>query len=369
MEFEVKENVITAFGVIEAGDGVKFGSVFSQLEQNQTNILLKLHTDGGSVFDGNMIYNALINSKANVTIHIIGIAASMGAIISLAVENVYMAENGYIMIHAPSSGNFGTANDLENSVKLLRLIEADFIKKLQQKTGKSTEYVQNWLNGDTWFNAEQALNEGLIKGVIKSEFNFEACNPRQLSVKEVFNHYKKSNNFNNNTMELREILISKLKLRPTSSDTKIVQEVEQATDLRNSIIQLLELKEQATDEDILNAIKSLQEAEQTAEEERETEARYLITQAIRTGGIVKEQEQHILSMFKKDFAGTKRFLNSLPKRNPLNIIDLIQRKTTEQQNEKPKSQWNLQDYRKHDPKELERNPKLYQRLIKEMYNK
>ena len=178
MEFEVKENVITAFGIIEAGDGVKFASLFSQLEQSQTDILLKLHTDGGSVFDGNMIYNALIDSKANVTIHIIGIAASMGAIISLAVDEVYMAQNNYLMIHAPSSYSSGQAQDFENQAKLLRLIETDFIRKLQQKTGKTEKYVKQWLIGDNWFNAQQALNEGLIKGIVIFEFDFDVCNPK-----------------------------------------------------------------------------------------------------------------------------------------------------------------------------------------------
>lgn len=370
MEFEVKENVITAFGIIETGDGVKFASLFSQLEQSQTDILLKLHTDGGSVFDGNMIYNALIDSKANVTIHIIGIAASMGAIISLAVDEVYMAQNSYLMIHAPSSYSSGQAQDFENQAKLLRLIETDFIRKLQQKTGKTEKYVKQWLIGDNWFNAQQALNEGLIKGIVTSEFDFDACNPKQLSVKEVFNHYKPSNNFNFNDMDLRDQLISRLKLISNTSNTNILMKVEEALYLREELKKLLELDKKVSDDEILEAVKKLLEAEQTTQEDQEAEARYLTTQAIRSGGISQAQEQHVLGLFKKDFKGTKNFLNSLPKRAPFNIAELI--KKTEASNaggqEKPKSDWNLDDYRKNAPRELEQNPQLYQRLIKAKYN-
>lgn len=295
----------------------------------------------------------------------------MGAIISLAVDEVYMAENSYLMIHAPSSYSSGQAQDFENQAKLLRLIETDFIKKLQQKTGKNEEYVKQWLIGDNWFNAEQALSEGLIKGIISPEFDFDACSPKQLSIKEVFNHYKPSNNFNFNDMDLRDQLISRLKLISNTSNTNILMKVEEALYLREELKKLLELDKKVSDDEILEAVKKLLEAEQTTQEEQEAEARYLTTQAIRSGGITQAQEQHILGLFKKDFKGTKNFLNSLPKRTPpLDIAELI--KKTEANNarsqEKPKSDWDLDDYRKNAPKELEQKPELYQRLIKAKYN-
>ncbi|WP_264845178.1 hypothetical protein [Capnocytophaga catalasegens] len=107
--------------------------------------------------------------------------------------------------------------------------------------------------------------------------------------------------------------------------------MEQAMELRESIIELLGLTEEVSDDEILEKIKSLLELEQTNSEEKEREARYLTTSAIRAGSIAQEQEQHILSMFKKDFAGTKRLLNTLPKRNPFSIIDLINKKGAEQE--------------------------------------
>lgn len=108
MEFNTRENIITAFGDIHEGDGCIFSNILSEQEQIYPNIIIKLHTNGGSVFDGNIMYNAIINSKASISIHIVGIAASMGAILSLSIDEVYMVENGYLMIHAPSYGGYGT---------------------------------------------------------------------------------------------------------------------------------------------------------------------------------------------------------------------------------------------------------------------
>ena len=139
MDFTVNNNIISAYGTINDGDGIAFLNLFQQIESNKKDITVKLHTYGGSVFDGNLIYNTIANSIANVQIHIVGIAASMGAIISLASDKVYIVENGYMMIHAPSGGVHGTANDLESNIKLMRSMEQNFISKLLEKTGKNQD--------------------------------------------------------------------------------------------------------------------------------------------------------------------------------------------------------------------------------------
>ena len=380
MEFELKENIITAFGNIEEGDGAKFISIFSELERKYASVIIKLHTFGGSVFDGNMMYNAIAGSVARVTIYIVGVAASMGAVLSLSVDEVYMVENGYLMIHAPSVNGSGTAKDLESSVKLLKLIETNFIKKLQQKTGKSAEYLQNWLSADTWFDAEQALNEGLIKGITAPEVSFEKFDPRKLPTQEAFSRFNASFNskkFNNKyNMDLRKSLINKFDLLSGTSDTKIIQEVEQRINLRLSIIELLKLDKGVSDDEILEAIKTLLDEKQASTEEQEQEARLLITQARSQGLITAEQESYLHGMLKKDFKGAKHFLKGMskPQTNPFNISALIRKNTGTEEtlqgsNSKPKSEWDIEDYRKYDPKELERNPQLYKRLIEEKYNK
>ena len=54
-------------------------------------LIVRLNTPGGSVFDGNAIYNALKNHNAKVSVQIDGLAASMGAIIALSGDTLMMA--------------------------------------------------------------------------------------------------------------------------------------------------------------------------------------------------------------------------------------------------------------------------------------
>lgn len=233
MIFSVKQNIITAYGTIWDGNGMEFVSIFSRLESEYENIKIKLHTYGGSVFDGNLIYNAIRDSKKDVEIYIVGIAASMGAVISQSRNNkVYMVENGFMMIHAPSGGAYGTAQDLENNAKLLRSIEGNFLKKLSEKTGKPESYVKKWLLGDNWFDANEALKEGLIAGIIEPESITVTDNlkPQELGAQGMYYQYTAllTDIQTNSDHNMKKPIIDALGLMGVteqSSDTAVIEAV------------------------------------------------------------------------------------------------------------------------------------------------
>ncbi len=381
MDFTVNNNIISAYGTINDGDGIAFLNLFQQIESNKKDITVKLHTYGGSVFDGNLIYNTIANSIANVQIHIVGIAASMGAIISLASDKVYIVENGYMMIHAPSGGVHGTANDLESNIKLMRSMEQNFISKLLEKTGKNQDYVKNWLVGDNWFDANQALQEGLVTGIIEPETKINKnFNPSQLGTVAVYNRFSallKNNtniNLNNDNMDLREELIKKFRLKNNASNTSIFNALEQveekSSSLRDGLIKLLSLEDTVSDEDILKSVEALTQVEQDVQEERKVEANYLISDALRKGKIVHGQKEYISNMFKTNFAGAKAFLNNAPER--VTITSQIKNASSNQEQAKgtlPKSDWGIDEYRKFAPNELANDPELYRKLVKNKYKK
>ncbi|MEG0929541.1 MAG: Clp protease ClpP [Algoriella sp.] len=243
MIFTAENNVLKCIGTIWGGDGEQFIRIWQMVENSYDTIIIKLHTDGGSVFDGNLIFNAINSSKKNIEIHIIGIAASMGAVISQSTKKVYMVENGFMMIHAPSGFVYGTAPEFEKYAILLREIESNFSKTLQKITGKSKDYVDKWLTGDNWFSAEQALKENLIAGIIENETEIERFDPLQLESKnEAFARFAAlyiPNNDNNNSTneEMKKPLIQALGLQGVneqSSDTAVIDAVQQHYEAENS---------------------------------------------------------------------------------------------------------------------------------------
>jgi len=237
MIFQVQDNTITAYGVIWDGNGMEFVSLFSQLEGKYSQITVKMHSYGGSVFDGNLIYNTIQNSKKDVDLIIIGIAASMAAIISQSRKDKKpkMVRNGFMMIHAPSGSTNGNALDHENNAKVLRSIETNLIQLLSSSLKKPKNYVAKWMIGDNWFDAEEALKEGLISEIIEAESDTinASYNPQELGAEGMYYQFTALLNPENSQQinldhNMKKPLIEALCLQGVtaeSSDTAVIDAV------------------------------------------------------------------------------------------------------------------------------------------------
>jgi ATP-dependent Clp endopeptidase proteolytic subunit ClpP len=124
-------------------------------------IVLKIHSPGGEVFDGNAIFNAL-HRRGNVEVQIEGLAASMATVISLAGMPVKMAANGFYMIHNPWGVAMGDAAELRDQAELLDKIRSNMVGAYAAKSGQDPEQIQEWMDAETWFTAAEALAAGFI---------------------------------------------------------------------------------------------------------------------------------------------------------------------------------------------------------------
>lgn len=139
---------------------------FDQVRKDSDEIVICLHTYGGDVFEGTLIYNHIKACDIPVTVRIVGVCCSMGTVIMLAASKVYMCENSYLMVHAPSGGCYGSASNMEKAAKLLRGMEKNFKKIYATKTGKDEKGVEELLVGDNWFTAQEAQEAKLIDGIV-----------------------------------------------------------------------------------------------------------------------------------------------------------------------------------------------------------
>lgn len=147
-------------------DGNSFSSFLEDFEaKGYTEVTIRMHCYGGSVFEGNVMYNALQRTNLKVTIIIDGVAASMGCFMLPAVENVYIAENGFGMVHRPTGDDGGDADSHLAVAKLLRDIEGNFIKMLVERTSITAEEIKSkWFDGkDHWLNADEMIQYGFAK--------------------------------------------------------------------------------------------------------------------------------------------------------------------------------------------------------------
>ena len=123
-------------------------------------ISLFIHSPGGDVFDGIAIYNLLKKHPANLTVHIDGLAASMASVIAMAGDKVVMPENAMLMIHKPWGISGGNAKEMRDYADLLDKVEAVLIPAYANKTGKSADELAQMLEGETWLNGRECVEQG-----------------------------------------------------------------------------------------------------------------------------------------------------------------------------------------------------------------
>ena len=125
---------------------------------------------GGSVISGNAISSALTNSKSKVTTNVIGVAASMGAVISQAGDERYIAPDAAFNVHnAGMSGlkGRGTKEDHKETIEILEKMDSGMIKAFS-KTGLSDSDLKTIMRSDKLLTADEAITLGFFDGLSKS---------------------------------------------------------------------------------------------------------------------------------------------------------------------------------------------------------
>lgn len=140
------------------------------------NLTVSINSPGGSVFDGLAIYNALRQHPANVTVKVMGVAASAASFIAMAGDKIVMPENTFLMVHNPMGAVFGNADEMREWADTLDKIAASLIGIYVKRTGKSEEEVKALLDAETWMSAKEAVEMGFadeIEAEMKIAASFE----------------------------------------------------------------------------------------------------------------------------------------------------------------------------------------------------
>jgi ATP-dependent Clp protease protease subunit len=144
------------------GDEVTPKAFADQLKNlgDVSQITARINSAGGDVFAGQTIYNLLRSHKANVTVHIDGLAASIASIIAMAGDTVIMPANAMMMIHSPWSYAAGNANDFRQMAETLDTVRESLIAVYQARTDMDRETLVGLLDAETWMTAQEAKDLG-----------------------------------------------------------------------------------------------------------------------------------------------------------------------------------------------------------------
>ncbi|KAI5063486.1 hypothetical protein GOP47_0022033 [Adiantum capillus-veneris] len=135
-------------------------------------IQMYINCPGGSTYSVLAIYDCMSWIKPKIKTVCFGIAASQGALLLAGGEKGrrFAMPNARIMIHQPQGGCGGTMEDVRRQVNEVVASRDKIDKMYAAFTGQPVERVQRFTDRDHFFSAAEAMEFGLIDGLLETEY-------------------------------------------------------------------------------------------------------------------------------------------------------------------------------------------------------
>ena len=131
------------------------------------DITVWINSPGGDCVAASQIYAMLMDYTGNVTVKIDGLAASAASVIAMAGTEVLMAPTALLMIHNPMSVAIGDTEEMQKAIAMLDEVKESIINAYEIKTGQSRAKISHLMDGETWMNANKAVELGFADGILE----------------------------------------------------------------------------------------------------------------------------------------------------------------------------------------------------------
>jgi len=174
--------------IFEPIDDMLLSKVKQETAGVDEQILLRVHSPGGDVMAGMGIINLLRSSGKKVEVEVMGLAASMAAIIACAFPPVKLHRGCMLFFHDPFFNVGGNAEELRKNAELLDKVKGEILDILAGAfPDKKKEELSELLTKETWLTAEEAQNAGLECEILEDAVEVAAMvfeMPKNLTIPE-----------------------------------------------------------------------------------------------------------------------------------------------------------------------------------------
>jgi ATP-dependent Clp protease protease subunit len=134
------------------------------------DISIYINSGGGDCYSGLQLVSVMDFVKSNVSTTVLGVAASMAAVIASNGEKGkrFILPYSRFMIHQPSSYNgYSKFTDSKIALQEMESVRNDLYEVLARNSGKTMEEtIQLCENGDRWMKAQEAIEMGYIDKIV-----------------------------------------------------------------------------------------------------------------------------------------------------------------------------------------------------------
>ena len=168
----LKDRIIMLSGPIEdeMANSIVAQLLFLDAQDSTKDIYLYINSPGGVVTSGMAIYDTMNFIKSDVQTIVIGMAASMASVLvsSGAKGKRFGLPHSTVMIHQPSGGAQGQQTEIQIAAEEILKTRKMLNEILAANSGQTFEKVQQDTERDNFMTAQEAVDYGLLDGIMDS---------------------------------------------------------------------------------------------------------------------------------------------------------------------------------------------------------
>ncbi len=168
----LKERIIFVNGPVHDGMAqlIVAQLLFLESENPKKEISMYINSPGGVVTAGLSIYDTMQYIRPKVSTLVVGQAASMGSVLSMAGEKGmrFALPNARIMVHQPSGGYQGQATDIMIHARETQKVREQLYGLYVKHTGQDYEEVERALERDNFMSPQEAKDWGHIDEILEN---------------------------------------------------------------------------------------------------------------------------------------------------------------------------------------------------------
>lgn len=152
------------------GDGVTARRIAGALRSLGAGpVTVNVNSPGGDVFEGLAIYNLLREHQGEVTVKVLGLAASAASIIAMAGDTVQIARAGFFMVHNVWTVAAGNRNDYRELADWLEPFDSALADIYAARTGADMKAMGKLMDAESWIGGSSAIDQGFADELLPSD--------------------------------------------------------------------------------------------------------------------------------------------------------------------------------------------------------
>lgn len=163
-------NILDVIGEDIFGDGVTSRRISAALRRiGDQEVFVDINSPGGDFFEGVAIYNMLRQHSQRVNVRVLGLAASAASVIAMAGDDIQIGRAGFLMIHNAWVIAMGNRHDMAEAAAILEPFDDAMASVYAAQAGVEKSQAAEWMDNETWFNGDQAVEVGLATALLPND--------------------------------------------------------------------------------------------------------------------------------------------------------------------------------------------------------